>query len=67
MFIPVWVFHIIATILLLIGIWWAMKDNDVYDFFAFAAIPWMLFLYAVYWIIILLIKMYHTAGRLYVF
>jgi hypothetical protein len=58
-FILVWVFHIIATILLLVGIWWAMKDGDYYVSFPFVAIPSMLFLYAVYWIVILLIKLYH--------
>ena len=59
MFIPVWAFHILATVLLVIGIMWAMRGNDAYDFFPFFAVPSMLLVYAIYWIIVLVIKVYH--------
>lgn len=61
MFIPNFVFHIAATLLMLIGLMWALSYRggahllDI-DFLAPAKVLGVLLLYALYWIVILGVK-----------
>jgi hypothetical protein len=60
MFIPSFVFHIAATLLMLIGMVWAIsyRSSDWWDidFLAPAKALGVLLLYAFYWIVILIVK-----------
>lgn len=55
MFIPIYILHIIAGIIFLIGLCWAVKQDSAYDFFIIFKLPFILLLYAIYWIVFLLI------------
>lgn len=57
MFIPIWVLHAIVTIIFLVVLLkWAGSTNGTWDFSPVFKVPMTLLGYAIYWIIVLVIK-----------
>lgn len=56
MFIPIWIFHIIVTIIMLVSIFVTFLKSEAFDLMPFIIVPIIIICYLLYWIIILVIR-----------
>lgn len=56
MYIPVWVIHVVSGLAFLGGLLWATKEERAYDFSGLFKVPFVCLLYAIYWIVWLLLR-----------
>jgi hypothetical protein len=59
MFIPIWVLHLVVTIIFVIALLWSLNSESDYDFSVLFKLPTVCLGYAIYWIIVLVIKVVH--------
>jgi hypothetical protein len=58
MFIPIWVLHVVVTIIFLIVLYiWAFESDGNFDFMPIFKVPVTCLGYAIYWIIFLAISL----------